>query len=134
MTRISAPIILLSAAGLLGCTSQARIYPMDDAALKAGAPKIEFTQYGLGRGPVTITMPDGEILKGEFQVTDSATIGTGVVGLTSVTAMSSGPSAVVLAATGDRGTIINCEGTTDIMGHGSGICSTNKGRKYRVMF
>jgi hypothetical protein len=47
----------LAAIGISGCADTARVYPMDDAALKSGTPKIEFTRYGLGHGRVTVTMP-----------------------------------------------------------------------------
>jgi hypothetical protein len=55
---------------------------MDDAALRDGTPKVEFTRYGLGHGPVTITMPDGEILHGEYQVSENAAVGLGWLALT----------------------------------------------------
>jgi len=45
---------------------------LDNAALQSGTPKLEFVRQGLGRGPVTVTMPDGEILKGEYQLTENA--------------------------------------------------------------
>jgi hypothetical protein len=119
---------------LCSCTGQARIYPMDDASLKAGVPTIEFTRYGTGQGPVTITMPDGEILRGEFQVTENTVIGAGAFGRYTSSMIATGTSPVVIGATGDRGTIMNCEGAADVGGHGSGICQTNKNLKYRVMF
>jgi hypothetical protein len=126
----------LAAAALLGaCTDQARVYPMDPAALQAGTPKIEFERRGLGRGPVTVTMPDGEILHGEYQVTENASVGVGFSGTRTATALAYGSGRpVVISATGDRGTIVNCEGSADIGGHGSGICQDSRGNKYRVMF
>jgi hypothetical protein len=130
-------IIVVAAVGTLcvACADQARIYPLDDAAMRAGTPKIEFVRQGLGRGPVTVTMPDGEILRGEYQVTENAAVGFGFSGTRSATAIAYGSGRpVVISATGDRGTILNCEGSADIGGHGSGICETNRGNKYRVMF
>jgi hypothetical protein len=98
-------------------------------------PKIEFVRQGIGRGPVTVTMPDGEILKGEYQITENAAIGVGLSGARTATAIGYGSGRpVVISATGERGTIMNCEGAADIGGHGSGVCETNKGGKYRVMF
>jgi hypothetical protein len=108
---------------------------MDDAALRAGTPKVEFTRYGLGHGPVTITMSDGEVLHGEYQVTENAAVGFRMAGTHAATAVAYGSGRpVVISATGERGTIVNCEGAADIGGHGSGICQTNKGNRYRVMF
>jgi hypothetical protein len=128
-------LLPLVAAGLSGCADTARVYAMDDAALRSGTPKIEFTRSGLGHGPVTVTMPNGEVLHGEYQVTENAAVGFGLAGAHIATAVSYGSGRpVVISATGERGTILNCEGAADIDGHGSGICETNKGHRYRVMF
>jgi len=115
---------LAAALLLCGCADQARVYPLDDAALRAGTPKLEFVRWGLGRGPVTVTMPDGEVLRGEYQVTENATVGYGFAGAHPVGGAAYGSGRpVVISATGDRGTIINCEGSADISGHGLGNLS-----------
>jgi hypothetical protein len=75
----SAALVILTIT-LASCTDQARVYPLDPAAMQAGTPKIEFVRQGLGRGPVTVTMPDGEVLQGEYQVTENASVGFGIVG------------------------------------------------------
>jgi hypothetical protein len=90
--------------------------------------------YGTGHGPVTITMPDGEILRGEYQVTENATIGMGFSGIYSATAIGYGSNRrVAVNAVGARGTIMTCDGTLDISGHGTLVCKTNHGTRYRVM-
>ena len=33
-----------------------------------GSPRFEFVRQGVNHGPVTITMPDGEVLNGRYQV------------------------------------------------------------------
>ena len=120
---------------LSACADTARVYPLDPAAMQAGTPKIEFERRGMGSGPVTVTMPNGELLHGEYQVTENAAIGIGFAGTQTATAIGYGSNRhVVISATGDRGTIMNCDGTADIGGHGSGICQTSQGFKYRVMF
>lgn len=111
------------------------MYPLDPAAMQAGTPKIEFQWRGMGSGPVTVTMPNGEILHGEYQVTENAAVGIGFAGMHTATAVGYGSNRhVVISATGDRGTIMNCDGAADISGHGSGTCETSQGNKYRVMF
>jgi hypothetical protein len=70
----------LSGAALLGlivcsCTGTARVYPLNDAAGSGVMPKITFVKQGLGRGPMTVTMPDGVTLQGEYQVTENASLG-----------------------------------------------------------
>jgi hypothetical protein len=102
--------------------------------MAAGTPKIEFVRQGLGHGPVTVTMPDGEILKGEYQVTENAALGVGIAGSQTFSTVAFGSGrAVVISATGEH-IIMNCEGTADIGGHGSGVCQRSAGNKYRVMF
>jgi hypothetical protein len=132
-----ARLAIVGAAGCLlsNCADSARMYPMDPTAMQAGTPKFEFVRQGMGRGPVTVTMPDGEILRGEYQITENAAVGVGFAGARTATAVGYGSGRpVVISATRDRGTVMNCEGTADIGGHGSGICETSRGNKYRVMF
>jgi hypothetical protein len=125
---------MLGLAVLSGCADSARIFPMDDAALALGTPKLDFVRQGIGRGPVTVTMPDGEMLAGEYQITENAAIGVGIAGARVATAVGYGSNRhVVIGANGPR-TILNCDGTADIGGHGSGVCETNHGAHYRVMF
>jgi hypothetical protein len=128
------PLALAIAFSVGACTDVARVYPIDAAAMAAGTPKIQFVRQGLGHGPVTVTMPDGEILKGEYQVTENAAVGVGFAGAQTFSAVSFGSGrGVVISATGEH-TILNCDGTADVGGHGSGICQTSQGNKYRVMF
>jgi hypothetical protein len=120
---------------LAGCTDYARLSPIDPAATQAGTPKIKFEWRGLGRGPVTVTMPDGEVLQGEYQVTNNDSVGVSIPGVQIGTTVASGSSRhVAISANGDRGTIITCDGTTDSAGRGSGTCETSRGYKYRVTF
>lgn len=122
------------ALALAACNSQARVYPLDPSAMQAGAPKIEFTRMGLSHGPVTVTMPSGEILTGEYQVEENAALGFGFAGAASASAIAFGSGRpVVLSAVGPH-TVINCTGSADIGGHGFGECQTSQGNKYRVMF
>jgi hypothetical protein len=121
---------------LAGCTDYARLSPADPAATQAGTPKIEFEWHGLGRGPVTVTMPDGEILHGEYQITENAAGGgVSIPGMQIGGTVAYGSSRhVVISANSDGGTIINCDGATDTAGRGSGTCETSRGYKYRVTF
>ena len=107
---------------------------MDDASLGAGIPKFEFVKQGLGRGPVTVTVPDGELLQGDYQITENASLGVALAGTHMATAVASGGGRPFVAnAVGPRGTILNCEGVLDLGGHGSVLCQTNRGTRYRVM-
>jgi len=119
---------------LSGCTDSARIFPMDQASLQAGVPKFEFVRQGLGHGPVTITMPSGEILHGEYQITEDAAVGIAIAGARTATAVGYGSNRHTVVSANGPQTIMNCDATADVGGHGSGICQTDKGLKYQVMF
>lgn len=73
-------------------------------------------------------MPDGEILTGEYQLTENAAIGVGFAGSPIASGMEAG-APVVITATGPK-TIMNCEGSADIGGNGSGVCETNYGAHF----
>jgi hypothetical protein len=45
---------------------------MNAAAQRLGPVKATFIRTGTGRGPVTITMADGEVLTGEYRVADQS--------------------------------------------------------------
>jgi hypothetical protein len=108
---------------------------MDDAAARIGTPSMEFNWDFSTHGPASVIMPDGEVLRGEFQITNNHAIGVGFSGGRTATAVAAGSGRpVVVTATGERGTIMNCEGAADLEGHGSVICNSNKGGAYRVMF
>lgn len=118
---------------LSGCADTGRVFPLDDAAMNAGIPKFEFVRQGIGRGPVTVTMPDGEILTGAYQVTENAAVGVGFAGGQSATAIAMGSGRHTTASAVGPHTIMNCDLILDIGGHGSGTCQTNRGMQYRVM-
>ncbi|MGA2841737.1 MAG: hypothetical protein ABSG18_16445 [Steroidobacteraceae bacterium] len=122
-------LVGLALASLAGCTDHARVYPLDEATVRMGTPTFEFVKQGLGHGLVTITMPDGEVLRGEYQITENAAVGVGLAGAHMATAVGLGSGRlVVVNAVGDRGTISSCEGTADLGGHGSGTCHDSRGR------
>lgn len=119
---------------LSNCTDTARVFPMNQVAMTQGVPKFEFVRQGLGRGPVTVTMPDGEILQGEYQITENAAVGIAVAGARTATAIGYGSNRHTVIAVSGPKTIMNCDAETDIGGHGSGVCQTGQGAQYRVMF
>lgn len=138
--------VTLSAAAtlaLFGCAREARLYPANSQAGK-GALTAKFTDSGLGKGPVELTMPDGEVLKGEFSTTDTSTYGFGTaVALTrytpvvSTASTSSTPGSMpgVLSAVGTNGTQMHCDYVVNsLTSSGSGNCQTNKGAAYELHF
>jgi hypothetical protein len=112
--------------------------PLDDAARQVGTPHFTYTAQGIGRGPVTITMPDGEVLHGRYQIMPGGSFGLAAVagrggvttGMKTSTALSA-PGEVI--ANGPT-TVVTCDVQATIGGHGFGRCATDKGAHYQVMF
>lgn len=125
------------------CSREASLYPAN-APAGARLLKAKFTDSGMGKGPIEITMPDGEILKGEFSTTDTSSygFGTGFATAGRTTAVASTSSTVVsgsmpgvATAIGPSGTTMRCEYVVNTFsGGGSGKCQTNKGGDYDLHF
>jgi hypothetical protein len=122
-------------AGLLvaGCVEVGQMTPLDDTAKAIGTPKIEIVLKHSAHGAVAVTMPDGEVLQGAYQVLASSAVAMAASGQYVATGLPIGSRHVSLTATGVR-TIMKCEGMTNAEGHGSGLCETNTGAHFRVQF
>lgn len=125
------------------CSREASLYPAN-ASAGTGLLKAKFTDSGMGKGPIEITMPDGEVLKGEFNTTDTSSYGFGsgfattgrttAVASTSSTVVS-GSMPGVATAIGPSGTTMRCEYVVNTFsGGGSGKCQTNKGSDFDLHF
>jgi len=124
------------------------MYPANDLAISTGVLQALFVAHGTGNGDVTITMPDGEVVKGEYSIVrgGSASFGTiygsvyGAAGSASVSGSTSsyvvpGGSPGTASAFGGKGTTMQCEFYNDnFSGHGNGACSSNKGALYRLQY
>jgi hypothetical protein len=128
MRTLLAAVLLL---GLCGCTDSADVFPMNDAAHQIGRIKVSFVRTGVGRGPVTITMPDGEILTGQYRVAFGSSVGMAFSGGRSASALVIGDGPVQFVATGPK-TEILCRGTSTPMGSGNGQCQTYEGAVWAV--
>jgi hypothetical protein len=115
--------------------------PLNDAAVKLGTPKVEATLYGTGYGPVTVTMPNGEVLSGHYRVSVGGAVassfgtaitprGSAVVTGTAVSTPFNNPFNA--QAVGPNGTSIICQGSGG-GGHADGVCQTNTGAQYQMM-
>lgn len=138
-------LMVVLVAGYLGaCSREARLYPANPEAGN-GLLLARFTDSGMGKGPVEITMPDGEVLKGEFSTTDTSNYGFGsavastgrsapVIATASATSVPGNMPGVVTAI-GPNGTSLRCEYVVNTFsGGGSGSCQTNKGGVYDLHF
>lgn len=70
----AAPTVTLMAVS--GCTDTADVFPMNAAAQGLGPVQAWFVRTGTGRGPITFTMADGEVVAGEYRVAYSSFVGT----------------------------------------------------------
>jgi hypothetical protein len=125
--RSFVPLATLAAALISGaCTDTADVFPLNAAAHDLGPVKVSFARTGVGRGPVTITMADGEELKGEYRVAFGGAAGMTFSGTRSSTALLISDGPVQFVATGPK-TQMLCRGTSSTMGHGNGECQTYDG-------
>lgn len=146
MKRIGLAAAVVALA-LGGCAAQGRLYPANQAAMPGGVLVAHMTEYGTSNGPMSITMPDGRELKGEYNIVSGGAVGFGSIygsvygtgGYASGSASGSSWSMSTLghgtaAAYGD-GEEINCEFLNDNMsGHGHGACRTSTGALYRLIY
>lgn len=134
---------------LVGCARTAHLYPI--SADNTGTPHVltaTFISSGTGHGSITIPLPSGEILKGEFSVVRGGTIGFGSIianaygtgGYASGSALGTGYSMQgashgMASAVGDKGTSMQCEFYNDNWsGHGYGACKASTGTLYRLQY
>jgi hypothetical protein len=111
--------------------------------------------HGRGHGTAKITMPDGEILLGEYSIVlGGESMGFGAIldsvyppndrksagGAYASVKMESGsiysaPGKGSASLVGARGTSMQCEFlNANMTGHGSGACRSSKGNLYRMLY
>jgi hypothetical protein len=141
------PWLLLVPWLLSACASTSssglRLYPIADGPTGAAveARLTRACQVGDCRVQrATLTLPDGEVLQGEFRLlaagADSATLSEAPSGPLGVPAPTPGRG-VGLPATmtvrGNRGTRMRCEMTLSRTGqHGTGLCWSSRGEVFRL--
>ena len=133
---------------LVACTKHARLYPVNDLASKAGVLQAKYVDSGKGYGEITIVMPDGETLNGEYTTGRSINLYFGNI-LSSVygtegDAFGTGKATVLRLQGGnpgiatlysDRGNKMQCEYFVgNRAGKGRGACKKNDGSLYRLQF
>jgi hypothetical protein len=133
MRQFALVITLFLIGVLAGCIEVGQMVPLDETARSIGAPKIEIALHHTAHGGVGLTMPDGEILQGEYQVLENVSVGMTASGQFAATGLPAGSRHVIVHATGPR-TTMSCEGLANAEGHGSVICEMNNGAHYRVLF
>jgi len=126
-------IVLVSVLALGACAVEdtADVFPLNAEAKSAGPVTATFVRTGTGRGPVTIRMGDGEILRGEYRVAFNSSTTTAFSGPYWANATEIGDGPVQFVATGPK-TQILCRGFSSTLGHGNGKCQTFDGALWAI--
>jgi hypothetical protein len=133
---------------LVACTvtRTVHLYPVSppETAVLQGV----WVGHGQGHGTAKITMPDGEVLLGEYSIVFGGSVGFGSIlataygpgGATAVNGTSAsvkidGRGEGSASLVGDRGTSAQCEFlNANMTGHGSGACRLSNGTVYRMLY
>jgi hypothetical protein len=138
--RISLGAAFAVAALLAGCASTTNLYPENDIALKCGPLKGTLMKYGVGSGPISITMPDGEVLTGQYTMNLGGAVGFGSTyggGRSTFSTASVTPMGSTIEAdlSGPKGTTMRCElRNNNLTARGNGECRASNGAAYRVQY
>ena len=143
-------IVVMLMVVISGCAVQreARLYPSNESAKSKGVLVGKFLASGSGHGSLEVTLPDGELLNGEFSIVRGGSIGFGniygsVFGVGGSATYSgnatsyvvAGSSQGVASAFGSKGTTMECEFFNDnFSGHGYGGCKSSTGELYRLQY
>lgn len=144
------PLALALLLGLAGCAIERtpHLYPANDIAQQTGVLSGSWVGHGQLHGTAELTMPDGEILQGEYSIVAGGSIGFGNIfstvygtrgfasGIGTVSSGSMSASGEGSASLyGSKGTSVQCEFRNNNMtGHGYGACQSSKGGLYRMQY
>jgi|SRR5208283_2170992 len=129
------PLLLIIVLLASSCTMHGHIYNLQTGETTV----VNFSYNGSGHGHLSATTAAGEAFNGEYTTIADATYGWGTIygtggSATASTGTVGGKHYGSATATGNKGTIIECEYVTGVSNHGSGFCKDNHGGKYKLMF
>jgi len=144
---LCALVILLAAVSLLGCTARGTAHGNVYNLATGEKTPFSYTFNGSGHGNMAATFANGEVGTGEYSIAVGGTVGWGSVfgsvygpegsatGSATATSVSqSGRREGEAILIGDKGSILTCEFTVGMTGHGFGACRSKKGELYKVLF
>jgi hypothetical protein len=137
MRRLAAflVVILLHSTQALAA-SKARLYNLDNGAVAV----LEYkNKWWMGHGPISGTLPTGEIVQGEFSTVPASDTAWGTIygqgtsaGVTTTRISNAQRGSAVVSG---QGIVIQCEYIVSALSaHGSGYCTDNHQGKYKIMF
>lgn len=139
--QIATSVFVLCAIGCVTppSTLSARLYSLADGQII----QATFRFAGSTNGEVSMLLPSGEVLRGEYRTLRSGMTGWGTIfvqgGASAVAAINvrSDQYRGTAIATGSQGTVMECEYVTSssrTRPEGYGTCRDNSGRLYRLIF
>jgi hypothetical protein len=148
VARAALSIVLLCAASSCVIKRPLHLYPTGEQVPDTAVLEGLFVGHGQGHGTARITMPDGEVLQGEYSIVFGGAVGFGSIfgsvygpsGSASVSGTSAnvsieGKGQGQASLVGNRGTTIQCEfANANMTGHGFGACRSSRGILYRLMY
>ncbi len=141
--RMKAPLglVLFLVAFVTGCTLQGRLYNLTTGEVIP----LTISYSGSGKGKLSAVVPSsGEKVNGEYLTYAHVPVNWGSVyakvygteGSAFTANSSAGKSNQygTAVATGDKGSVVDCEYVTTALTHGSGACTDKQGTLYKLMF
>ena len=146
-------LVAMLAIALAGCQRPVRLYPANTEATAGGVLEGHYVAYGTGHGVMEISMPDGELLRGEYSVflvgswmsfgriyasvygSGGSASGFATNDSYSVLGRSPGTASLLGIAGPWQETWAECEFFNDNMsGDGYGACRLSSGALYRLQY
>ena len=144
--------LVLTSIAMGACTVERtpHLYPINEVASKTGVLGGHIVGHGNLHGTMDISMPDGELLEGEYSIVPDGSVSVGFGSIfTTVYGAHGTASGVATANTfsfpaggqgaaslyGNKRTTLQCEFVNSNMtGHGYGACKTSSGGIYRMLY
>ena len=124
-----------------GCTLHGRLYNLTTGEVTP----VTMTYSGSGKGKISaVVASSGEKVNGEYLTfahvplnwgsTYAKVYGTEGSAFTSGSSLGKSNQYGTAVATGDKGSVVDCEYVTTALAHGSGACIDKQGTLYKLMF
>jgi hypothetical protein len=139
---------LIALVGLAGCAATVRLYPANQVAQAGGTLSATTNETDMGSGPIKVTMPGGEVLKGRYSIDPGFSTGYGNIYASAFGgshrpfsnafrswASPDARSTATASLVGRNATTMKCEiENNNFTGHGDGECQTSTGAIYRIHY
>lgn len=125
---------IVAAVICVSCGLNPVLYPDNDVAASSGILRLRVNP----NGAASLVLPTGEAMTGRFSELSGPVTGFGALlgksSIVGVGAAAPGSRFGVITLAGDMGTRMNCEWVAGSAGQGAGICETQTGARYRILW